>query len=1028
MRILISVLCIIAGPLGAQAAPARPAPPRPPPLTEQGAVLLFDSASVAWDAGYYNTALLRLDRLLSAPMGLRHLEPAALLTGELYRTTEVTPDGAAPQWSADGRLAAYATGGGRIAHIVAVEGDTTRLVARLDGVGLAMSPDGVHAAYFAIRESPVLRAARVTADSLQRAGEFRRLAQQRQTITQMERELARVILRVIATGQERELEVPAVAKTALTFAPDGRTLYFVGSARGDTARSDIFAIEDVTGAAGVVTVTDEPGLKSGLLATARGYLVYMIGDGTVAVRGLATRETRTFEGRTPAVAADGSLVVWLSRNPMEYTINALSLTLPGPPAVLKRSPQPLASPAPSPDGQRVAYAAQPRDDWEIYVIGANGQADTRLTREIQHDRFPQWLSADRLVAIKGEARHSRAYLYEVSTGTVQRVHHNNTVRTVAPEYAWAASPDGQKLLIVSDREGDTISPERGVYLVHFDRPISQVDLLARVRAMRAVERDLRARGERMFAAIAVAVRAAVRDVSVARIYGYERALFEFDSKFITQPGNRMAIDYIAAQLRAWGYEPELQWFEPRPGVRTANVIATLRGTTNPGLVYVVSSHFDSVERGPGADDNTSGTAALLEAARVLARRPQAATIQFAWFTGEEGGLLGSREYVRRAVAANQRIVGALNNDMIGWSNDFRLDNTIRYSNDGIRDLQHAAAFGFTNLITYDARYYRSTDAHAYYEAYGDIVGGIGSYPILGNPHYHQSHDILETINHPLVAEVSKTTVASLMLLASSPSRVDDLVVNEVPGGGGARARWTRSPERGITRYVVKYGPPDAPERRTVTVAAPQVVLRGVGAGWHVSVRAVNGRAMESWDAARARVRAEPTPSGTFWNALQDLCGKSFLGTITESIPPDTVFAGRTMQMHVRECAPNEIRIPFYVGADRSRTWVVTRTAAGLRLKHDHRHEDGTPDRVTQYGGDTRGAGSAVFQDFFADSHTASLLPASRTNIWTIELVPGERFVYALRRTGSDRRFRVTFNLRQVVSPPPPPWGTKGATP
>jgi Zn-dependent M28 family amino/carboxypeptidase len=67
---------------------------------------------------------------------------------------------------------------------------------------------------------------------------------------------------------------------------------------------------------------------------------------------------------------------------------------------------------------------------------------------------------------------------------------------------------------------------------------------------------------------------------------------------------------------------------------------------------------------PGADDDTSGTAALLETARILAGRPQPATIVFASFTGEEAGLLGSREFVRRAVADKMRIVGARNNDMV----------------------------------------------------------------------------------------------------------------------------------------------------------------------------------------------------------------------------------------------------------------------------------------------------------------------------------------------------------------------------
>lgn len=79
----------------------------------------------------------------------------------------------------------------------------------------------------------------------------------------------------------------------------------------------------------------------------------------------------------------------------------------------------------------------------------------------------------------------------------------------------------------------------------------------------------------------------------------------------------------------------------------------------------------------------------------------------------------------------------------------------------------------------------------------DIVGGIGSHPILGNPHYHQSHDVLETINQQLVAEVSKTTVASLMQLASSPSRVNDVVVRHE--GDAVVVRWTQSPETAVHR-------------------------------------------------------------------------------------------------------------------------------------------------------------------------------------------------------------------------------------
>ena len=168
--------------------------------------------------------------------------------------------------------------------------------------------------------------------------------------------------------------------------------------------------------------------------------------------------------------------------------------------------------------------------------------------------------------------------------------------------------------------------------------------------------------------------------------------------------------------------------------------------------------------------------------------------------------------------------------------------------------------------------------------------------------------------------------------------------------------------------------------------------------------------------------APAAPHDAFWASLQSLCGRAFAGALAEGNATDTAFAGRALVMHVRQCSDDEIRIPFHAGEDRSRTWIVTRTADGLRLKHDHRHEDGTEDAITQYGGDTRGPGTATAQEFHADAYTASLIPAAAANVWTVEVVPGERFAYALRREGTDRRFRVEFDLTRPVPAPPPPWG------
>jgi hypothetical protein len=153
-----------------------------------------------------------------------------------------------------------------------------------------------------------------------------------------------------------------------------------------------------------------------------------------------------------------------------------------------------------------------------------------------------------------------------------------------------------------------------------------------------------------------------------------------------------------------------------------------------------------------------------------------------------------------------------------------------------------------------------------------------------------------------------------------------------------------------------------------------------------------------------------------------MCGQAHEGRVTLSAGStgDAAFASQTLVMHVRECGSEEIRVPFYVGEDRSREWVFTRTPTGLRLKHDHRHQDGTSDSVTMYGGDTRERGESWRQSFPADAYTASLNPLFGTNVWTVE-IRDSVFVYNLERIGTERRFRAEFDLTRLVPAPPPPW-------
>tara|TARA_R110002124_G_scaffold128943_4_gene290090 strand:+ start:64 stop:630 length:567 start_codon:yes stop_codon:yes gene_type:complete len=155
------------------------------------------------------------------------------------------------------------------------------------------------------------------------------------------------------------------------------------------------------------------------------------------------------------------------------------------------------------------------------------------------------------------------------------------------------------------------------------------------------------------------------------------------------------------------------------------------------------------------------------------------------------------------------------------------------------------------------------------------------------------------------------------------------------------------------------------------------------------------------------------PQDAFFARLTALCGQSFAGHLVTTDAADAELAGQPMRMQVRHCSAQEIRIPFQIGEDRSRTWVVTRTAAGLTLKHDHRDPQGQPVGLHWYGGDTVGPGTAGRQEFPVDQESIDQFNAgdasvSTTNVWAMEIEPGQAFAYELRR--SNRHFRVEFDL------------------
>jgi hypothetical protein len=160
--------------------------------------------------------------------------------------------------------------------------------------------------------------------------------------------------------------------------------------------------------------------------------------------------------------------------------------------------------------------------------------------------------------------------------------------------------------------------------------------------------------------------------------------------------------------------------------------------------------------------------------------------------------------------------------------------------------------------------------------------------------------------------------------------------------------------------------------------------------------------------------AQQVEAQQFIKKLQSLCGNSYGGKV---IFPETPPRGFTdpLVAHFTLCEEGKVHIPFHVGENKSRTWMLELKEAGLLFKHDHRHEDGTPERMTNYGGWGRHDGTALKQYFPADEETIALGERLKSHVWQIELSEDlSTYSYSLYLNG-ELYFRADFDLKKPLN-------------
>ncbi len=241
--------------------------------------------------------------------------------------------------------------------------------------------------------------------------------------------------------------------------------------------------------------------------------------------------------------------------------------------------------------------------------------------------------------------------------------------------------------------------------------------------------------------------------------------FTIESRFYDNATNAIAAQWIYEQFESLGLQTEYQYF----GSLGENVVATITGTTYPDQQYIICAHYDDVPWAgiaPGADDNASGTVAVLEAARLLANMNPLYTVKFIAFDEEEIGLVGSFHYADLAAAAGDNILGVLNLDMIGYDSDDDNELSIAVNTQSLPFSHYftSAIEIYEPSLNYNFISTTSSDHSPFWVNDYQAILAIEDWEDF-NAYYHTPDDLLSNMNVPYFLKMVRASVATFASLA-----------------------------------------------------------------------------------------------------------------------------------------------------------------------------------------------------------------------------------------------------------------------
>jgi len=266
----------------------------------------------------------------------------------------------------------------------------------------------------------------------------------------------------------------------------------------------------------------------------------------------------------------------------------------------------------------------------------------------------------------------------------------------------------------------------------------------------------------------------VDQVTSANLSGIILQLQSFSTRYASTAGCALAGDYLLNYFTQLGLACESDPFS-FSSYSSRNIIATLPGKVFPQYVVLIGAHYDSYSNqaataAPGADDNASGTAAVMEIARILSQYRFDFTLKFVCFSAEEWGLYGSKHYAQEAKARGVKLIGVINMDMIAFTDRLPedLDLVVNQSSQWLANRFSICAAQYVSLplLKVVNANLRWSDHSPFWDQGFSAVCGIEDYG-APNPYYHKPTDLYTTLNMDFATSVTKIVLAVAAGLAQT---------------------------------------------------------------------------------------------------------------------------------------------------------------------------------------------------------------------------------------------------------------------